>query len=80
VDPDAGDLALLKNDEIFLHFPLDGLELGTVTALDDAANHDPTTLALPNALQPPPDGLEFLSVTSLAPAPTPSLSRSLDRQ
>ena len=65
VDPDAGDLALLKNQAILLHFPLDGLELGKVTALDDAANYDPTTLAIPSALQPPPDGLEFLAVTSM---------------
>ncbi len=65
VDPDAGDLALLKGDETLLHFPLYGLELGTVTALDDAANYDPTALAIPNALQPPPGGLEFLAVTSI---------------
>jgi alpha-D-xyloside xylohydrolase len=65
VDPDAGDLALRKNEAVLLHFPLDGLELGKVTALDDAANYDPTTLAIPSALQPPPDGLEFLAVTSV---------------
>ncbi|MEO5727231.1 MAG: TIM-barrel domain-containing protein, partial [Byssovorax sp.] len=65
VDPDAGDLALRKGAEILLHFPLDGLELGKVTALDDAANYDPTTLAMPSVLQPPPDGLEFLPVTSI---------------
>jgi alpha-D-xyloside xylohydrolase len=65
VDPDAGDLALRKNDTVLLHFPLDGLELGKVTALDDAVNYDPTTLAIPNALQPPPDGLEFLAVTAI---------------
>lgn len=65
VDPDAGDLSLRKSDAVLLHFPLDGLELGTVPALDDAVNYDPTTLAVANALQPPPDGLEFLTVTSI---------------
>jgi alpha-D-xyloside xylohydrolase len=65
VDPDKGDLALRKNDAVLLDFPLDGLELGTVTALDDAANYDPTTLAIPNALQPPPDSLAFVAVTSI---------------
>ena len=66
VDPDAGDLALFENDEILRHFPLDGLDLGTVTALDDGASYDPTTRAIPNALQPPLDGLELLAVTSIA--------------
>lgn len=65
VDPAAGDLALRQNADVLLHFPLDGLELGKVAALSDAANYDPTTLVMPNALQPPPDGLEFLAVTSI---------------
>jgi alpha-D-xyloside xylohydrolase len=65
VDPDAGALDLLKGPAILLHFPLDGLELGKVTALDEGANYDPTTLAIPSALQPEPDGLEFLAVASI---------------
>lgn len=65
VDPDAGDLALLKGAAVLLHFPLDGLELGTVPALDDAANYDPTSLSIPSALQPPPEGLAFLPVASI---------------
>ncbi|MEP7121572.1 MAG: TIM-barrel domain-containing protein [Byssovorax sp.] len=65
IDPDKGALALRKGETILLDFPLDGLELGTVTALDDATNYDPTTLAIPNALQPPPDGLAFAAATSI---------------
>jgi hypothetical protein len=38
VDPDAGDLALRRRAEIQLRSPRGGLELGKVTALDDAAN------------------------------------------
>lgn len=65
LDPEAGDLALGKGTDVLLHFPLDGLELGKVAALDDKANYDPTSLVIPSVLQPAPDGLEFLPASSI---------------
>jgi len=65
VDADAGALTLLNGAAVLLRFPLDGFELGKVTALDDTVNYDPTSLAIPSVLQPPPDGLEFLPVISI---------------
>jgi alpha-D-xyloside xylohydrolase len=63
VDPDPGDIALMSGEQKLLDFPIDGLELGAVTKVDDAFNYDPWGLVTENVLQPPPDGLDFLAVT-----------------
>ena len=68
VDVGARDLALVQGDTVLLDFPADALQLGTVTALDDSVNYDPTSLVVPNALQPPPDGLAFVSPDTLTVA------------
>jgi alpha-D-xyloside xylohydrolase len=66
VDVATRDIALVQGQTVLLDFPADALQLGTVTALDDTVNYDPTSLVVPNVLQPPPAGLTFVSPETIS--------------
>ena len=56
-------VTLLRGETTLLAFPVDALQLGTVTALDDAFNYDPYFMAIGKTTKNP-EGLVFVSPTS----------------
>jgi alpha-D-xyloside xylohydrolase len=76
VDPSALTLKLSRGADLLLDFEADGLQLGAVATLDDQFNYDPTTLATPSALDPPPAGLTWLVPTALKVTESPSTTGS----
>lgn len=61
VDPDARDVALLKQDgTVLAHLPADGFALGAREVVDDVGNYDPWAILSPSALSPTPEDLEWL--------------------
>ena len=77
VDASGSDVALLRGDTVLLDFPADSLQLGTVPALDDTFDYDPTAILMPTALQPGPDALAWLSPTTMAVSSSSSTSIAL---
>ncbi len=66
IDIDAKDIALVRGGTTLVHFPADGLELGTIPAVDDATDYDPMVFYDPTALMPAPDGVAWLAVDTLS--------------
>ena len=62
VDPNQKSISLEHGTDVLLHFPADGIEVGTLPVVDDATNYDPYPLYVPVAVYPPPE------VTWRAPA------------
>jgi len=60
VDADASTITLLRGETTLLPLSADAIELGAVSALDEAFNYDPYALYVPSALQPEPSGFEWL--------------------
>jgi len=77
VDLDAREIVLLGKDATLLRLPQDALELGTVPSVDDGLTYDPVSLVIPSALQPPPEGLEFLSPTRFDPGESSATSLTI---
>lgn len=65
VDPGALDVSVRRAGATLLHFPADGIELGTLSSVDDATDYDPMVFYAPTAIQPAPDDIQWLAVTSI---------------
>ena len=65
VDAAAKTVGLTFDGALRTTLPVDGLQLGIVTAIDDLVNYDPYPLALDDGMFTPPDGLAWLSVTAM---------------
>ncbi len=63
-DPAALELTLSRRGETLLSFPVNGLQLGKVAAIDEGVNYDPQPLVAEDPYYTPPEGLGFLSVTA----------------
>ena len=59
-------IVLLRGEEELLALERDGLQLGVVDVRKDNLSYDPWPLVAGDSLYQPPDGLRWLSVTSMA--------------
>jgi alpha-D-xyloside xylohydrolase len=66
IDPGAIRVTFSRGDEQLLDFDKESFALGRVDAVDDATNYDPYALDVPNALEPAPGGLAFLTPKQLS--------------